>query len=288
MGADEPDLLLVGLSRERIVMSMRRRREGLVARSLAAPPDAAARLRAVAWLAGNVVRDQVSPFLRASADLAGGGLALGAVASTPAAPAPDPAPRVVPATEPPPVETPPWTTAPTLTARAVAPPARSEAPWSVTAAGGLAMFTRGAEEVRGLDQLPMVFQSELVRHRPDRWLWGAGIDLGPTRGLLGVAALGGYEHRWGPLRLEATAGLGLENVTRRFEETIVDSSMTSSTSIVVESGGIVPYGRAFATLSHQVSPAWDLMLRVGVNVPLYWASDTPLVMSALGVRFNLR
>jgi hypothetical protein len=288
LGADEPDLLLVGLSRERIVMSMRRRREAVVARSLAASGDAAARLRAVAWLAGNVARDQVSPFLRASADLAGSGLALDAAAPKPEAPLPDPAPRVVPATEPPPVEPPPSTSVETLTASAVSPMARREAPWSVTAAGGLAIFTRGSE-VENLDDLPMTFQAELVRHRPAGWLWGAGLDLGPfSRGQLGVAALGGYEHRFGQVRLEATAGLGVENATERFETTIVDSSTASSTSIVANRGGIVPYGRAFATLSLPLSRAWDLLLRAGVNAPFYGPSDGPLVMSALGVRFNVR
>ncbi len=55
--------LIVALDRDRIAMSLRTSDAAPVARSIPSPPEHAARLRAIAWLAGNLARDQVSPIL---------------------------------------------------------------------------------------------------------------------------------------------------------------------------------------------------------------------------------
>src|SRR4051812_47693351 len=83
-----PDVLLVTLDRERVVLSMRRRSDETVARALLVPSERGARLRAIAWLAGNLARDQASPLLATMDDVE---------------PAAAPAPVLAPPTEPPPV-----------------------------------------------------------------------------------------------------------------------------------------------------------------------------------------
>ena len=49
--------LIVALDRERIAMSLRANDGTSVARIIPAPVERAARLRAIAWLAGNLARD---------------------------------------------------------------------------------------------------------------------------------------------------------------------------------------------------------------------------------------
>ena len=62
--SDPPDrALIVAFDRERIAVSLRTPDAAPIARSIPAPPERAARLRAIAWLAGNLARDQVSPLV---------------------------------------------------------------------------------------------------------------------------------------------------------------------------------------------------------------------------------
>ncbi len=103
--------LIVALDRDRIAMSLRASDGASVARIIPAPVERAARLRAIAWLAGNLARDQVSPILaEAPAESS-------ALATMPALPAPS-----APA-EPPPAATEPQPTAPTPSIDS--PPART-------------------------------------------------------------------------------------------------------------------------------------------------------------------
>jgi hypothetical protein len=55
--------LIVALDRDRIAMSLRANDGASVTRVIPAPAEHAARLRAIAWLAGNLARDQVTPLL---------------------------------------------------------------------------------------------------------------------------------------------------------------------------------------------------------------------------------
>jgi hypothetical protein len=285
---DETDLLVVGLSRERITMSLRRGFEAPVARSVPSPADGAARLRAIAWLAGNVVRDQVSPFLRASADLAESSLPLEAQAAKQEAPAPEP--RTIPDTEPPPLEAPPLPRAEMVATKASAPAGRAGGSWSVVVASGPTLELDLA--LAGwFTQLPLAFQAEVVRHRRDRWHWGVGADVGSSGMRFGgLAALGGIEGGWGKLRLEGSAGLGLQLASvRRISTTYVSSSteIPSSETTITASPALFIYARAFVTLSYAVTPTWDLLLRVGGQMPFAETLGGPLVTAALGVRYNL-
>jgi hypothetical protein len=99
--------LIVALDRERIAMSLRANDGTSVARVIPAPADHAARLRAIAWLAGNLARDQVSPIL-----------AEGPAEPSPLATIPS-LPATFPATEPPPTPAP---SSPSVAPSSVAPP----------------------------------------------------------------------------------------------------------------------------------------------------------------------
>ena len=55
--------LIVALDGERIAMSLRTGDAAPIGRVIPAPAEHAARLRAIAWLAGNLARDQVTPIL---------------------------------------------------------------------------------------------------------------------------------------------------------------------------------------------------------------------------------
>ncbi len=99
--ADAPErALIVAIDAERIAMSLRSGDGPPVTRVIPAPAERAARLRAIAWLAGNLARDQVSPIL----------------AESPPEPSPlatvPPLPATSAPTEPPPAPTASPTTAP--------------------------------------------------------------------------------------------------------------------------------------------------------------------------------
>ena len=57
--------LVVALDRDRIAMSLRAGDGAPISRVIPAPAEPAARLRAIAWLAGNLARDQVTPIIAA-------------------------------------------------------------------------------------------------------------------------------------------------------------------------------------------------------------------------------
>ena len=61
------DLLLVSVGAARTVVTFRPPSDERASRAIATPADREARLRAVAWLAGNLARDQVSPLVLAAA-----------------------------------------------------------------------------------------------------------------------------------------------------------------------------------------------------------------------------
>ena len=81
--------LIVAFDRDRIAMSLRTNDATPIVRDIPAPTDRAARLRAIAWLAGNLARDQVTPIVAEAA------------IETPSLATIPPSIAVTPATEPP-------------------------------------------------------------------------------------------------------------------------------------------------------------------------------------------
>jgi hypothetical protein len=201
--ADE--VLVVEVDGGEIRMLLLGRGSGVVARTIPAPPDRGARLQAIAWLAGNVVRDQMSRFLPPM------GVEPGvAVASPPSSACPPPA-----------------AAAPVVTAAAArtAPAATGADPaWFVTAAAGptATLFNMADENHilgRGRVLYDMEYELSVQRRLSPGWLaLGLGVDVGtglgdsPSPHVLGGAALLGASWRFHVWSLEATAGLGVERV----------------------------------------------------------------------------
>jgi hypothetical protein len=288
----DPDLLLVSVSRDRIVLSMHRRADETVARDLPVPADRGARLRAIAWLAGNLARDQASSFLQATADFGAAPPAPAEPAAAPPAPEPD-APRT-PATEPPPVAAPPLpNTAPpdaTLMAMEPAPDETPERPWSVLLAVGPGMFIE--RQLMFWKTAGSSLQLEVVRHLPNHWLWGLGLDYGVEDGRGGgLFVQGGIEARWGRVRFDTAAGLGIENASVNESTvsttTLPDGSTQSVVSTTIQSSQLGPFGRVFASASYALTPSWDLVVRGGVHRTFTDFGDNTSARGSIGLRYNI-
>src|SRR6185312_268000 len=124
--------LIVSVERDRITMSLRDSATTPVVRSIPAPADAAARLRAIAWLGGNLARDQVTGIMAAPPPPPPPSSTEPPPAPTPTLPAPAPVPPPPPSRAP--VEQP----VPTVTAAAEPVPAR-RSNWSIGVAAGPAI-----------------------------------------------------------------------------------------------------------------------------------------------------
>ena len=285
---DAQDILLVSVGRTRTVVSFRASTDGRASRAIPTPADRAGRLRAVAWLAGNLARDQVSP------------LVLAAVTTPPGMPtaetkdeAPVQAAARLSATQPalvPPVVpdlAAPSTDATVVHQRAAPTEHLSEDPsWTITLAGGPTMSYLADEDEAPANFTPS-WQGE-VQHRPfGAWLLGGAIDFGPTPlHRLGFAATAGLVQRWRDFRFEEALGVGVETGTTS-STSIQNSSLTGVNSTTETSTSATLYARAFVTVAHPLWRSWDVVLRVGGHSNLEGTLDTAFLASSLGVRLRL-
>jgi hypothetical protein len=272
--ADTPEILLVAVGGSEIRMSLRGGPTGPVSRAIPAPAERAARLRALAWLAGNVARDQASQFVAAE-------LAPPAPSAPAAPPTPPPTP-VSPAPEPPPtapVEPPAFVPAATVAARPVEAPAGSS--WAVgVLAGPTASLLYGAPYAVHASGSPQIYgfnyQLEaLHRGAAGSPIFGAVLEGGagfgddPRIHVLGVAALAGV--RWQRRRwsIEATVGASVEGVRGPVTTTnVTDSSTTgtsSSTTVSVETVPVL-YTRASALAAVSLGGPFELVAGLGVHL----------------------
>jgi hypothetical protein len=246
---EAPYALLVALEARQVSMSLRGGANREVSRRIPLPADPAAQLRAVAWLAGNLARDQVAQLAPTSAPPLLAGSNPGGASSTAApaaAPAPAPAgvgavppglPVAAPvradspaATEPPPVSPtavigdasgtgapsdpskPSGETTP-IVDRAAGPAGRTtDGPWMVSAAAG--WTATYADTLDHLKATPTSnesgWQLELQHVASQRMpLWGAALDASPSH-VFGLAAFAGSTWRHRHWFLEGTAGVGFE------------------------------------------------------------------------------
>jgi hypothetical protein len=288
------DLLLVVVNHDRIVLSLHEHSDERVSRSIPAPADKAARLRAVTWLAGNVARDQVTPLLTlppaGHADAAApmsapveAGDAIGAAEPGPAST--QPAPLLVPTTLGPANDL-------QLATTSILEPALPRM-WTVAASTGEAVqYGNQWEGSSFSNRMGVSTQIEVLRHRGDGYLYGGVADFGPVDGhRLGVAVAGGVERALGRFSLETSLGLGFETAAGQNEQTstAVNSSLSGrSSSTTVTSGyAWTPYARLFASMSHPVTRSWDVVLRVGGHAPITGLLATSFATGSLGVRLRL-
>jgi hypothetical protein len=293
------DVLVVALERGEIRMSLHARATGVVARTIPAPADRAGRLRAIAWLAGNLARDQVSPLMASMA----GEAPQPATPSVSAVPPPTNVPATDsprPATEPPPqIPTPsvPSTgsTAATVTVGSSDARPSPDARWAITILGGPSaafMFSTTPEATGTLYESYQVTAQR--RATPDGWILGAALDVGPsgpTPHLLGVAGFVGSDWRRRRWFLEATAGLGLEAariVVTDMTLSYTNSSSTGPSSTTTRSAEVQPvlYLRTTGAAGVSVSRTFDVIAQLTVHVGTAWQLSDYLA-ATVGVRFRL-
>jgi hypothetical protein len=265
-GGGPSDLMIVALDRGDIRMSLRGRTTPPLSRSIPMPPAHAARLQAIAWLAGNLARDQVS------AIVGGAPAAAGVAASSPTAPPPL-ASATVASREP--VET--LSTTPAIVAIPPGP-----APWAVSFAGGPAAIylndvsrhlSAGSAYYGGV-----AYQVEVQHQVPGGFLFGAALDVGPwfNTHLIGGAAFvgsGWYRRR---VFAETTFGLGLEAVRMMVQNRTITagSEGTTDTSTATFATQPLLYVRAIGTVGTPITPAFDLIARLTLHIT---SAETPFV-----------
>lgn len=233
-------------------------------RTIELPDDSNDRKKTIAWIALNLVRNQV-------ADL--GGIEPSPHPTEPPAQKPAPA---LPANQ----GSPPPASQPSEDAHsASAPTVQAElddhapSPWRVAAFAGYSMHFIGSDFHSNWGWAPWrggtEWQVELTK-RMAGWTVGAALDAGDQDlPAFGIAAIVGDEWRRGKLGLEATAGLGLE-LTRRetYNIEVVASSTTGQSSTATISHDLRPriYGRGNASLVWHSGRETDLLLRLALHV----------------------
>jgi hypothetical protein len=277
------DTLLVGIDRERIVVTWRGRGEHDLTRSVPAPVERAARLRVVAWLAGNVARDQLASLTLPTAPSPGPSAASSAEAppvSPPPAPAPSTAPPAFAA----------GAAEPTTVVRADnrVEPAPDFPRWTLSVGVGAAVTFKGPWQA-WYAQPPSTasvpwgpsLQVEAQRH-VGRWFGGAALDVGPIDiHPFGAALLAGAQWVPGRVRLEASAGFGVEAfVDRSYCE---DCSGPGYLATTHPRG----YLRGELAASYPLSAEWDVLVQVDSHVTKTTRAHAAFGLGTVGVRMRL-
>ena len=281
-------VLIVALDEHDIRISMRSG-PARVSRAIPDVAERTARLRAVAWLAGNLARDQVGPLLP--------NLALADSpprAKTPTeVPAPTP-PAPAPTTEPPPLSA---TSSPAATLQRLETEGTGASPsdssWAITAVGGAAVsgpcFRDSVCATTGY-YVDSAYQLDLEYQRSrDALIIGGGIDSGPAPHLIGVAGFVGRRRRWHGLLVEGTIGGGVEFALLPHETSSVTNSnqsgVISQTTLTFDTQPAL-YGRAVASIGLPISRSLDLIARSGLHVASSGLS-TDLLSASIGLRYEL-
>jgi hypothetical protein len=295
-GAEPPGrALIVAFDRDRIAMSLRTNDATTpIVRDIPAPTDRAARLRAIAWLAGNLARDQVTPIV-----------AQAPAETTPLATIPSIAPA--PATEPPPLPSPtasPATAVPAApvtetaaetvaTTGRVAPPENANGPyhWSITFADGP---TANMDKEQNKRIAGTAWHLDAQRYSGNGgFLLGAALsgtngDFAPQG--IGTSVFVGSASRFGRWNFEATAGAGVElgfvSVT---SVTATHSSANGFESTATQADAVRPglLADAGVAVAHPLWQSVDAVVRLGAHLSTL-SLDSWFLTTALGLRYNLQ
>lgn len=277
--------LIVSVDGERITMSLRDSATTPVVRSIPAPADAAARLRAIAWLGGNLARDQVTGIIAAAPPPAPPSPTEPPPAPAVTMPAPAPAPPAPPT--PAPVEQP----VSTITAAVDRVPAR-RSNWTIGMAAGpaISLYETGHVFYQSLfgswnlnTSFPNIYRNDATlwrveaRRRTEGSRTFVGLSLeGMSNGeideideTVGAMALTGSSLQWRTFMFEAVVGAG------------VDAHRPFVTLI-----GAGPDGRSF-TSAPQVQPGLFAAGTLAVSHPLVdvvdWVVSVDAHMSVVDV-----
>jgi hypothetical protein len=295
LSAPRSDILLVSVDRGRIVVTLRGRGDRELTRSIAAPTDRVERLRAVAWLAGNVARDQLATLTLPAAPAEPAAPPAAAESTPEPAPAPE-APAAAPATQPPPATAPAASSAPPAagvsTIAREAPQLSRAAPprWTLGVDTGLGAVFHGPFNNTSYDnRYGAMMQVELQRHLSAPFLVGAALDVGPNLSRRwGLALVAGVERRSTDLFLSVTAGAGVE----AFRQTwLVSDDRVAGVAVAREEQELdaMPYVRSAIEFGLALTRAVDLMARLNGHLALT-VDNNPYAAYAgasLGVRMRI-
>ncbi len=283
-------LLIVAVGHERITMSLRESSRDPIARVIPTPADPAARLRAIAWLAGNLARDQVATIVAQQPE-------------SPPAPEP-PRPPPPPAVEPPRFEAP--ATAPTIAARAEAAPTVAATGWTLGAVAGpaISLYETGhslRQSVFGAwnlgDSLYDVFARASTiwrveaRHQNagSRMFTGLALEGSSQTSLggelVGALAFAGTSRRLGGWTFAAHIGAGVD-LDRQVVENFLSTSMgalTTSQTLDVRPG---LFAAGTASISYRLSESFEAALGLDVHASVTDEYDGYLA-ATLGLRYRL-
>ena len=281
--AEAPErALIVALDGDRIAMSLRTNDGTPIARVIPAPAEHAARLRAIAWLAGNLARDQVSPILAEAVPEPA------PLATIPAVPAPSAAT----ATEPPPAVTTPSTTVAlpsnphppngtdetTVSIRARPQETFSPLRWSISGSIGpvVAYIDRaswGATWSSVEFQPSTAWQIAVQRRREqERLVIGGRLEGtynhsgsgGQSPQLLGTEVFVGSDWRFRYCSLEATIGAGPEAGTVWHSDGSASSTPTQSSYYSTYHFDLYAQGTLAAAVP--LTGAMEGLLQLGINL----------------------
>lgn len=248
--AADADAMIVGGAADRVVVSLHASPDRWLSRSVRAPSDDEGRLRVIAWLAGNLGREQVA-LAQQTAHVA-------VVA---------PSPAVAPSSANPPTSPP---AMPELAIGVATPqdePSRNvgaSTPWSVAVLGGPALSV--GHECCGVGwytQLPgIAWDVRLTHVDQDGRSWGASVELGPGDDhVVGVAGALGTSWRRRRLSLETTIDGGLALDRRRVDTiSVSENSATGLESTRTSTLALRPAFFARPALAAGVRVAADVEL----------------------------
>jgi hypothetical protein len=289
--------LIVALDRDRITMSLRTSDAPPVARSIPVPSDHAARLRAIAWLAGNLARDQVGPIVAESIGEPSTSTSITAlpVPSTATEPPPGPAASALTAALPPVLPPPSDPGGETLSIRAEPRSAPGPLLWSIS--GSIGPIIADVERVRGTWwssfglQPSTVWQLSVQRRRAqERLVIGgrlegtynnSGNGNGPQ--LFGADVFVGSDWRFRYCNLEATLGAGPE-ATNVYLLAYATPTMEGPYQISVYRFGL--YAQGSITAAMPLTGGLEGLLQIGVHLTSSYAENW-FMASSIGVRYRL-
>ena len=297
--------LIVAFDRDRIAMSLRANDGTTVARVIPAPAEHAARLRAIAWLAGNLARDQVSPIL------AEGPAEPSALSTIPALPAdavatePPPAPTVSrPTAAPPSNPLPPPNDGggPTISVRAEPRHPPGPLRWSISGSvgpviGGVAQYQGRSWHLFG-PQPSTAWQLTVQRRREhDRLVVGGTLEgtynedgNGDGPQLMGADVFVGADWHFRHCDLETTIGAGPEAALDN--QGVVTSHATQMDGYIASIAGysvyrLDLYGQGTAIAAIPFGGSVEGLVGLGVHLNAFQENNWFATATA-GLRYRLQ
>lgn len=298
---DDPSrALIVAVDRERVTMSLRESHASAVTRAISCPADPAGRLRVIAWLAGNLARDQVA----------------GLVASPPEPPEPSRSPETspppsLPAGDPPaapaPATTPPPFTAPAAVVMSHAEPNETSPPaWTIGVAAGPAFSTyttgRALHSITGAgnftNRAPDIYRGRgtlwriEARHSAAASRMFTGLDVEGTGGVdprgidevFAARAIVGWVRRWRGWSLDYNLGAGLDLTEQPQASYTIGNTGVAETYQSVLRPGL--FASAGVTAAHPLGDVLDAVLSFDVHQSLIDGYDGFYSLT-LGLRYRL-